>query len=71
MPFIHNQGANIYWDEQGSGEPLLLIAERCPALNQAETSDYRSEQVIEVMGDAARQLPDGVHLLGLDKLAFE
>lgn len=25
MPFTVNQGANIYWDEQGSGEPLLLI----------------------------------------------
>jgi pimeloyl-ACP methyl ester carboxylesterase len=25
MPFIENQGANIYWDEQGSGEPILLI----------------------------------------------
>ena len=25
MPFLENQGATIYWDEQGSGEPLLLI----------------------------------------------
>jgi 3-oxoadipate enol-lactonase len=25
MPFIQNQGAKIYWDEQGTGEPLLLI----------------------------------------------
>ena len=25
MPFVENQGARIYWDEQGSGEPLLLI----------------------------------------------
>jgi pimeloyl-ACP methyl ester carboxylesterase len=25
MPFIENQGARIYWDEQGSGDPLLLI----------------------------------------------
>ena len=25
MPFVENQGASIYWDEQGSGEPLLLI----------------------------------------------
>lgn len=25
MPFINNQGAQIYWDEQGEGEPLLLI----------------------------------------------
>jgi 3-oxoadipate enol-lactonase len=25
MPFVQNQGAKLYWDEQGSGEPLLLI----------------------------------------------
>src|ERR1700752_564700 len=25
MPFVTNQNANIYWDEQGTGEPLLLI----------------------------------------------
>jgi pimeloyl-ACP methyl ester carboxylesterase len=25
MSFTNNQGAKIYWDEQGSGEPVLLI----------------------------------------------
>ena len=25
MPYIQNQGAKIYWDEQGAGEPLLLL----------------------------------------------
>ena len=25
MPLIQNQGAKIYWDEQGSGDPVLLI----------------------------------------------
>jgi 3-oxoadipate enol-lactonase len=25
MAFLQNQGAKIYWDEQGSGEPVLLI----------------------------------------------
>jgi len=25
MPFVENQGTRIYWDEQGRGEPLLLI----------------------------------------------
>ncbi|MBZ5533170.1 MAG: alpha/beta hydrolase [Acidobacteriia bacterium] len=25
MSFIENQGARIYWDEQGKGEPVLLI----------------------------------------------
>jgi 3-oxoadipate enol-lactonase len=25
MPYVKNQGTNIYWDEQGSGPPVLLI----------------------------------------------
>ncbi len=25
MPFVQNQGARIYWDEQGQGAPILLI----------------------------------------------
>jgi 3-oxoadipate enol-lactonase len=25
MPFVENQGAKIYWDEQGQGQPVLLI----------------------------------------------
>jgi 3-oxoadipate enol-lactonase len=25
MPFVDNQGTKIYWDEQGSGAPVLLI----------------------------------------------
>jgi 3-oxoadipate enol-lactonase len=25
MSFVENQGARIYWDEQGQGEPILLI----------------------------------------------
>lgn len=25
MPFVNNQSAKIYWDEQGQGTPLLLI----------------------------------------------
>jgi 3-oxoadipate enol-lactonase len=25
LPFLENQGAKIYWDEQGSGDPLMLI----------------------------------------------
>ena len=25
MSFVENQGAKIYWDEEGPGEPLLLI----------------------------------------------
>ena len=25
MAFVENQGAKIYWDEQGRGAPVLLI----------------------------------------------
>ncbi len=25
MPFVFNQGARIYWEEQGSGDPVLMI----------------------------------------------
>jgi 3-oxoadipate enol-lactonase len=25
LPFVENQGAKIYWDEQGHGQPVLLI----------------------------------------------
>ena len=25
MPYAENQGAKIYWEEHGSGEPMLLI----------------------------------------------
>jgi len=25
MPFVENLGARIYWDEEGSGAPLLMI----------------------------------------------
>lgn len=25
MPFVNNQGTKIYWDEQGTGAPILLI----------------------------------------------
>ena len=25
MPFVENQGAKIYWDEEGEGAPLLMI----------------------------------------------
>ena len=25
MPLLENKGAKIYWDEQGAGDPILLI----------------------------------------------
>jgi len=42
MPMAENQGAKIYWDEQGRGEALLLI------MGLAYTSHmwYRSRPVL-------------------------
>lgn len=42
MAFVENQGVRIYWDEQGEGEPLLLI------MGLAYTSHmwYRSRHVL-------------------------
>ncbi|HTS50364.1 MAG TPA: alpha/beta fold hydrolase [Bryobacteraceae bacterium] len=43
MPFIQNQGAKIYWDEQGTGDPVLLI------MGLAYPSDmwYRTRPVLD------------------------
>jgi len=41
MPFVENQGAKLYWDEQGSGEPLLLIM----GLSYPSYMWYRSRKV--------------------------
>ena len=42
MPFIENQGARIYWDQQGSGDPVLLV------MGLAYPSDmwYRTQPVL-------------------------
>ena len=42
MPFVENQGAKLYWDEQGSGEPLLLIM----GLSYPSYMWYRSRPVL-------------------------
>jgi pimeloyl-ACP methyl ester carboxylesterase len=64
MPYIENQGAKIYWDEQGAGEPLLLL------MGLAYPSDmwYRSRPmlakqfrtiVIDNRGVARSDMPPG------------
>jgi len=77
MPFIQNQGAKIYWDEQGQGEPLLLI------MGLAYPSDmwYRSRPVlakqfrtiaIDNRGMARSDMPPGpypIALMAADALA--
>jgi pimeloyl-ACP methyl ester carboxylesterase len=42
MPFTQNQGAKIYWDEQGEGAPLLLIM----GLGWTSHMWYRSRPVL-------------------------
>src|SRR5437762_5246418 len=42
MPFINNQGARIYWDEQGVGEHVLLIM----GLGYASAMWYRTRPLL-------------------------
>ena len=42
MPFVENQGARIYWDEQGHGPPVLLIM----GLGYPSQMWYRSRPVL-------------------------
>lgn len=42
MAFVENQGAKIYWDEQGDGEPILLIM----GLGYTSHMWYRSRPVL-------------------------
>ena len=42
MPFIENQGAKIYWDEQGQGPPILLIM----GLGYASAMWYRTRPAL-------------------------
>ena len=37
-------------------------------LEQAQAAEHRHQQIVEVMRHAARQLPDGVHLLRFEQL---
>jgi 3-oxoadipate enol-lactonase len=43
MAFTENQGAKIYWDESGTGEPLLLIM----GLGYPSAAWYRTRPVLE------------------------
>lgn len=42
MPFAENDGAKIYWDEQGSGAPVLLIM----GLGWPSSSWYRTRPIL-------------------------
>jgi 3-oxoadipate enol-lactonase len=43
LPFIQNQGAKIYWDEQGEGDPILLIM----GLGYPSNMWYRTRPILE------------------------
>ena len=70
MPFIQNQGARIYWDQQGTGDPILLI------MGLAYPSDmwYRTRPVlsksystivIDNRGVARSDMPPGPYPISL------
>src|SRR6266852_2746916 len=42
MPFVENHGAKIYWDEQGQGDPILLIM----GLSYSSDMWYRTRPVL-------------------------
>ena len=49
----------------------MLLLERQTALDQADAAEHRGEQIVEVVGDAAGQLADRVHLARLQQLVLE
>ena len=50
---------------------LLLVVQLQPPLDQAEAAEHGGEQIVEIVGDAAGQLADRVHLARLEQLLFE
>ena len=50
--------------------PVLLL-ERQPPLDQAEAAEHRGEQIVEIVGDAAGQLADRVHLARFEQLLLQ
>jgi 3-oxoadipate enol-lactonase len=70
MPFTENQGAKLYWDEQGSGEPLLLIMGLSYASNMWHRSrpglakHYRTI-ALDNRGVGQSDTPQGVYPIAL------
>jgi pimeloyl-ACP methyl ester carboxylesterase len=46
VPFVENQGAKIYWDERGTGEPVLLIM----GLGWTSHMWYRTRKTLDEAG---------------------
>ena len=67
-----NQLASLLGGALGHAEDaLLVVGQHGAPLEQAEPANHRRQQIVEIMRDAAGQLADRVHFLGLDQLAFE
>lgn len=70
MPFVENQGAKIYWDEQGQGAPVLLVMGLgYPSLmwyrtRPVLTSKYRTV-TLDNRGVGRSELPPGPYAIPL------
>ena len=50
------------------GDALVVFHQM---LDQLQVAEHHHQQIVEIMGDAARQLAHGFHLLGLHELALQ
>src|SRR5580693_5229341 len=70
MPFADNQGARIYWDEQGTGAPLLLImglgypSAMWHRIRPALSASYRTI-VLDNRGAGQSDVPPGPYSIAL------
>ncbi len=70
MPFIQNQGAKIYWDEQGAGDPVLLLmglaypSDMWHRTRPALSKKFRTI-VIDNRGIARSDMPPGPYPISL------
>ena len=57
----------------GLPKPLhrIVFTFRRLSQRQVQVTENRSQQVVQVVGDSSRQLPDGLHLLSLKKLDLQ
>jgi hypothetical protein len=56
---------------RGLGELSHAVFVRCTVFDKLEIPGNHHEQIIEVVGDAARELADGLHLLTLMQLLLD
>ena len=54
-----------------TNDELIPIGQVQSTLKEVKSAQNGCEQVIKVMGNAARKLPDRVHFLSLNQLIFQ